>query len=52
MGVVITDMKGAIVYQTTALPANGMLQHHLPAGQYLLKYTAGDSYTVRKLVVQ
>lgn len=50
--VVITDMKGAIVYQTTALPANGMLQHHLPAGQYLLKYTAGDSYTVRKLVVQ
>lgn len=48
----ITDMKGAIVYQTTALPASGQLQHHLPAGQYLLKYTAGDSYTVRKLVVQ
>lgn len=50
--VAITDMKGAIVYQNTALPANGMLQHHLPPGQYLLKYTAGDSYTVRKLVVQ
>jgi hypothetical protein len=47
----VFNTQGAEVYHTGMLPANGDINLTLPDGLYFLKYTSGDIYSVKKLVV-
>ena len=50
--VAVYDLRGKEVYKTDTVTQNLYLNLHLPHGVYLLRYTDGDEYCVKRILIE
>ena len=49
--VIVYNTKGQEVYKEPDIPSSGILNLPLPNGNYVLKYSSGDSYALKRITI-